>query len=83
MGHEIKWDGRRLQAHKNTEGVTLFSRPGNAITKRFPAVAEAIAALPGGDLILDGSSSLSRRSTGRISICFAGADQQLWLGSLI
>lgn len=32
----------------------LYSRPGNDITKRFPGVAEAVAALPGGDLILDG-----------------------------
>jgi hypothetical protein len=34
--------------------VLLYSRRGNDITKRFPAVAEAIATLPGGDLILDG-----------------------------
>lgn len=52
--HEIKWDGWRLQAHRSGAGVVLYSRPGNDITKRFPGVAEAVAALPGGDLILDG-----------------------------
>jgi bifunctional non-homologous end joining protein LigD len=52
--HEIKWDGWRLQAHKTREGVTLFSRPGNDISNRFPAVVEAVAGLPRQSLVLDG-----------------------------
>jgi bifunctional non-homologous end joining protein LigD len=52
--HEIKWDGWRLQAHRTGSSVLLYSRPGNDLTKRFPAIAEAVAAPPGGDLILDG-----------------------------
>lgn len=53
--HEIKWDGWRLQAHKLSSGdVTLYSRPGNDITKRFPYIAEAIAALPRQSIVLDG-----------------------------
>ena len=31
---------------RRVSGVVLYSRPGNDITKRFPAVAEAVAALP-------------------------------------
>jgi ATP-dependent DNA ligase len=35
--------------------VLLYSRPGDDdISNRFPAVAEAVETLPGGDLILDG-----------------------------
>jgi len=73
--HEIKWDGWRLQAHRTGSGVLLYSRPGNDISKRFPGVAEAVAALPGGDLIT-ASSSLSMISTGRTSTCSADAGRQ-------
>lgn len=52
--HEIKWDGWRLQAHKTAAGVVLYSRPGNDISDRFPAVAEAVAALPRRSLIVEG-----------------------------
>ena len=52
--HEIKWDGWRLQAHKRADGVTLYSRPGNVLTARFPRIAEAIADLPRRSLVLDG-----------------------------
>lgn len=52
--HEIKWDGWRVQAHKHTGGVTLYSRPGNDITRRFPYIADAIAALPRRTIVLDG-----------------------------
>lgn len=53
-GHEIKWDGWRLQAHKRVDGVTLYSRPGRDLTARFPRIAEAVAALPRRSLVLDG-----------------------------
>jgi len=52
--HEIKWDGWRLQAHKGADGVTLYSRPGNDITARFPWIAADIGRLPRRTLILDG-----------------------------
>lgn len=52
--HEIKWDGWRLQAHKRADGVTLYSRPGNDITRRFSRIAAAIEALPRRSLVLDG-----------------------------
>lgn len=52
--HEIKFDGWRLQAHKNGGETTLFSRSGRDITASFPAVAGALRALPRQSLILDG-----------------------------
>jgi len=52
--HEIKWDGWRLQAHKRVGAVTLYSRPGRDITKRFKPIAEAISALKAESLVLDG-----------------------------
>jgi bifunctional non-homologous end joining protein LigD len=52
--HEVKWDGWRLQTHKTRKGVMLFSRPGNDLIDRFPAVAEAVAGLPRRSVILDG-----------------------------
>lgn len=52
--HEVKWDGWRLQAHKTAAGVRLYSRPGNDISDRFPAIVAAVKALPRRELILDG-----------------------------
>lgn len=52
--HEVKWDGWRLQAHKDGPAVRLYSRPGNDISGRFSAIADALKALPRRELILDG-----------------------------
>jgi bifunctional non-homologous end joining protein LigD len=52
--HEIKWDGWRLQAVKEGATVRLISRPGNDLTDRLPAIAEAVAELPRRSVILDG-----------------------------
>lgn len=52
--HEVKWDGWRVQAHKRASGVTLYSRPGRDITKKFAYIADAIEALPRRSIILDG-----------------------------
>ena len=49
---ERKYDGIRLLAFKNGSTVRLLSR--NRLPQHCPAVAEAIAALPPRDLILDG-----------------------------
>src|SRR5262249_16939691 len=49
---ERKFDGIRLLAFKNGGTVRLFSR--NQLPQELPAVAEAIAALPARNLILDG-----------------------------
>lgn len=51
---EWKLDGARLQAHRRGGNVHLFTRNLNDVTARLPAVVELVAALPGGDVVLDG-----------------------------
>ena len=54
--HEIKWDGYRLIALKRAGKVSLATRRGLDWTERFPSIAEAVAALPVVDVILDGEA---------------------------
>ncbi|WP_404352028.1 ATP-dependent DNA ligase [Phycicoccus jejuensis] len=51
-----KLDGIRVQVHRRDGGVTVFTRSLDEITERLPEVVEAVAALPGGDLVLDGEA---------------------------
>ncbi|TDO86030.1 ATP-dependent DNA ligase [Enemella evansiae] len=51
---DTKLDGIRIQAHRGADGVRLFTRSLDDITDRLPEVAAIVAALPGGDLVLDG-----------------------------
>ena len=51
---EIKYDGYRLLAGKEAGRARLLSRSGRDLTDVFPDVAEAVAALPIDDLLLDG-----------------------------
>ncbi len=51
-----KLDGIRIQAHRRDGEVTLFTRSLDDITSRLPEVVEAIGALPGGDLVVDGEA---------------------------
>jgi len=50
---EDKFDGIRLQAHKDGETVRLFSRTLNDVSHSYPEVVAALAALPG-RFVLDG-----------------------------
>lgn len=52
--YEVKWDGWRVQIHKDNGTVRLFPRPGNDMTSRFPGIAAAVADLPRRSMILDG-----------------------------
>lgn len=52
--HQPKLDGWRCQAVKVGKTVTLYSRHGHDITKRFPTVAAAVAKLGARSLTLDG-----------------------------
>ena len=52
--YEIKWDGYRALAVKNSEGAELYSRRSNIITGNFTEVAEAVARIPGKSFVLDG-----------------------------
>ena len=51
--HEVKFDGYRMQIHKDGGHVALYSKTGNDFTRRFPTVAEAAAKLPTRSVILD------------------------------
>ena len=51
-----KFDGIRIQAHRAAGVVTLYTRSLDEVTDRLPEVVEAVAGLPGGDLILDGEA---------------------------
>ncbi len=51
-----KLDGIRVQVHRRSGDVTVFTRSLDEITERLPEVVEAVAALPGGDLVLDGEA---------------------------
>src|ERR1700676_2661263 len=44
--HEIKHDGLRIIARKNSRLVTLYDRLGNDLTQRFPLILKAMAWLP-------------------------------------
>jgi len=51
---EFKFDGARVQVHRSGDDVVIFSRALNDVTAAVPEVVEAVRALPGRDLILDG-----------------------------
>ena len=55
---ERKFDGIRLISFKNGSDVQLFSR--NRLPQNIPTVANAIASLPGQQLILDGEITWGR-----------------------
>jgi bifunctional non-homologous end joining protein LigD len=52
--HEIKHDGYRIQARIDGGAVKLLTRKGLDWTARFPAVAEALKALPVKAALIDG-----------------------------
>jgi bifunctional non-homologous end joining protein LigD len=52
--YEEKVDGWRIVAYKAGREVRLVSRKGVDHTARFPELAQAVAALPGTKLVLDG-----------------------------
>ena len=52
--HQPKLDGWRCQAVKVGPKVTLYSRHGNDLSRRFPTVTAAIAKLPAKSVTLDG-----------------------------
>jgi ATP-dependent DNA ligase len=58
--YEPKWDGFRCLVFRAQGEVELLSRHGRPLGRYFPEIAEAIASVPGGDLILDGEIVLVR-----------------------
>ena len=61
---EYKFDGARVQVHRSGDEVVIFSRALNDVTAAVPEIVEAVRALPGRDLILDGEI-ISLTSDGR------------------
>jgi bifunctional non-homologous end joining protein LigD len=51
--HEVKFDGFRVQLHKDVDDVTIFSRNGHDITRRYPDIRDALFNLPCSKAILD------------------------------
>src|SRR5918995_2197846 len=54
--NEIKFDGYRTQAHLRSGRPAMYTRRGHDWTRRFQPIADALAALPAQDLILDGEA---------------------------
>src|SRR5215831_6395711 len=54
--HEIKHDGFRIMARRDSAGVRLITRNGNDFTARFPLAVEAVARLPAHSFLLDGEA---------------------------
>ncbi len=52
--HELKLDGYRVQAHKRSSKVSLYTRSGLDWTHRMKPVAAALARIAAKDAILDG-----------------------------
>ncbi len=52
--HEIKLDGYRVQCRRDGDDVRWTSRNGNEWTKQLEHLSEAVRALPGERLLLDG-----------------------------
>ena len=61
---EFKMDGARVQVHRSGDNVRVYSRQLNDVTGAVPEIVEAVRALPGRDLILDGEV-LSLKADGR------------------
>lgn len=53
---DTKLDGIRIQVHRHGDEVLVFTRSLDEIGERLPDVVEAVRALPGGDLVLDGEA---------------------------
>jgi ATP-dependent DNA ligase len=54
--HEIKHDGFRIVAPRDSAGVQLITRAGNDFSSRFPFIAMAVAKLPVRSRLIDGEA---------------------------
>jgi bifunctional non-homologous end joining protein LigD len=54
--HEIKHDGFRILARRDSAGVRLIPRNGNDFTARFPLAVDAVTRLPAHSFLLDGEA---------------------------
>ena len=63
-GVEWKLDGVRIQVHRDGSDIAIFTRSLDDVTARMPEVVEAVAALPGRSLVIDGEA-IAMRPDGR------------------
>src|SRR6267378_432065 len=56
VGVQPKYDGLRVQIHKNNDEVSIFSRNLESMTEMFPELVAAAAELEVGSVILDGEA---------------------------
>src|SRR5215471_16842673 len=54
--HEIKHDGFRILARRDSAGVRLITRNGNDFSSRFPFIAMAVGKLPVRSCLIDGEA---------------------------
>jgi bifunctional non-homologous end joining protein LigD len=54
--HEIKHDGYRLMARRDSVGIRLLTRNGHDWADRYPAIVEAVKALRARSCLLDGEA---------------------------
>jgi bifunctional non-homologous end joining protein LigD len=54
--HEIKHDGFRILARRDSAGVRLITRAGNEFSHRFPFMAMAVGKLPVRSCLIDGEA---------------------------
>ena len=54
--HEIKHDGFRILARRDSAGVRLITRNGSDFTDRFPLIATALKSLPVRSCLIDGEA---------------------------
>ena len=54
--HEIKHDGFRILARRDSAGVRLITRAGNDFSERFPFIATAVSKLPVHSCLIDGEA---------------------------
>jgi bifunctional non-homologous end joining protein LigD len=54
--HEIKHDGFRVMARRDSAGVRLITRAGNDFSSRFPFITMAVGNLPVSSCLIDGEA---------------------------
>ena len=60
--HEIKHDGFRILARRDSADVRLITRARNDFSSRFPFIAMAVAKLPVRSCLIDGEAIVATRA---------------------
>src|SRR5438067_12988544 len=78
--HEIKHDGFRILARRDSAGVRLITRHGNDFTSRFPLAVDAVTRLPAHSFLLDGEAIVfaDRERASRLRACVPFARKPIW-----